>query len=50
MGREEIEREGKIFNFQVRLLMMEYYSVFKFGMNEKFYSFATFKEIERELL
>ena len=48
--REELEREGKEFNFSVRLLLMEHFTVRQLGMSEEFYSFVTFKEAEKCIL
>lgn len=41
------ELEGREFNLQVRLLMMEHFAVRILGMSEEFYSFVTFKEAEK---
>ena len=46
-AREELEKEGKDFNLQVRLLLMEHFTVRVLGMSEEFYSFVTFKEAEK---
>jgi hypothetical protein len=45
--RETIEKEDKPFNFNVRLLLMEHFTVRVLGMSEEFYSFVTFKEAEK---
>ncbi|TNV77955.1 hypothetical protein FGO68_gene5268 [Halteria grandinella] len=45
-AREELEQEGKPFNFMVRLMLMEHFTVKQLGMSEEFYSFVTFKEAE----
>ncbi len=45
--REMLQQEDKPFNFSVRLLMMEHFTVKVLGMSEEFYSFVTFKEAEK---
>lgn len=45
-ARDQLEQEGKPFNFLVRMLLMEHFSVRVMGMSEEFYSFVTFKEAE----
>lgn len=49
-AREELEKEGKEFNFLVKLLLMEHFTVRVLGMSEEFYSFVTFKEAESCIL
>lgn len=46
-AREQLEKEDKQFNLQVRLLLMEHFTVRVLGMSEEFYSFVTFKEAEK---
>jgi hypothetical protein len=45
--RELLEKEDKECNFNIRLLLMEHFTVKVLGMSEEFYSFVTFKEAEK---
>ncbi len=46
-AREALEKEEKSFNFNVRMLLMEHFTVKVLGMSEAFYSFVTFTEAEK---
>ena len=48
-ARDQLEREGKLFNFQVRMLMMEHFTVNVFGWSEEYYSFVAFKDAESSI-
>ena len=45
-AREQLEKEEVAFNYKVRLLMMEHFTVHTLGMSEQTYSYVTFKEAE----
>lgn len=49
LAKEELEKEGKAFNFKVKLLMMENYTGHTSGMTEQGYAFVSFKEVENIL-
>ena len=46
---EQLEKENKPFNFLVRMLMMEHFTVNVFGWNEEYYSFVAFKDAEQSI-
>eukprot|EP00347_Sterkiella_histriomuscorum_P000874 403374192 len=45
-ARDQLEKEGKPFNFLARMLLMENFTVNVFGFGEEYYSFVSFKEAE----
>lgn len=48
-ARDQLEKEDKAFNFKIRLIMMEHFTVNVFGWSEEYYSFVAFKDAESSI-